>query len=82
MVISVITVFTVIIFVQLFVIAGLDKLVALESLSLAYNLLSSEEVCSFDFGLLNQLKVLDLGRNVLDRIPENICKISRSEKIH
>lgn len=46
---------------------------ALESLSLAHNLLSSDKICSFDFRSLKQLTKLDLGRNVLNSIPENIC---------
>ena len=57
--------------------AGLDILITLESLSLAYNLVTSDEIKLFNFDALKQLKILDLGRNLLDYIPENICTVTR-----
>ena len=56
---------------------GLNSLVALESLSLAYNLLKSEAVGSSVVLSLKKLKKLDLSRNMLNNIPESICNLTR-----
>ena len=56
---------------------GLEHLVALESLSVAHNLLKSEALLSSLLLPLRKLKKLDLSRNILAYIPEHVCSLTR-----
>lgn len=56
---------------------GLESLVALESLSVAHNLLKSEAILPSCLLPLKKLKKLDLSRNILIDVPECVCNLTR-----